>query len=224
MSTTPKTAERRAPDSGFTLIEVVVALALLALIAGLLVQTIRGARYALATVERNTSAFDIGAVQTMLRQAFAQAVPAANGIATAATMPSFVGGPNRISFKTLYSPRSQIEGLYGVEIGLVPSAERRGATDLVMTHVLLRSEPTDGQNQPSVTWRTTLVPNVDAAAFAYFGKADPLREQMAWVDSWTVPDQLPRLVRIEIRFKALDGRSWPRLEVPLYFADLPAIR
>ena len=95
--------ERAKGDAGFTLVEVVVALALLAMIMALLAESIRGARRVLALVERNTAANAVVAAQSYLRSALAQSVPAPNDGNSENQDLGFSGGPNSVRFTTTYA-------------------------------------------------------------------------------------------------------------------------
>ena len=61
---------------------------------------------------------------------------------------------------------------------------------------------------------TVLLRGLDRIAFAYFGPRG-LGQPDIWQPAWVDRDELPRLVRITVRFAAQDSRLWPPLDVAL---------
>ena len=211
--------ERASGDAGFTLLEVVVALALLALITALLAESIGGARRVLAVVERNTAANAVVAAQAYLRSALAQAIPAPNEGGSENPDFRFTGSPNTVRFTTAYAPQGQYDGVYRVEIGIERSAGAGAVFDLVVNQTLVRAALTDSQASPVVSRRSKLVSNVAAVTFAYFGDSGDDQYRLQWHNVWPVSHRLPRLVRIDVKFASGDARVWYRLQVPLQLAE-----
>ncbi len=211
-------------EAGFTLVEMVVALALLALIMALLAGSINIARRVLATIETNNAANSVVAAQNYLRATFAQAFPLAPEDTAEGRVPSFAGGPANVRFATTHVPRGQVEGVYRVEIGLEPSTVRNRAFDLVVTQTMIRNAPSDGESSPVLSRRSTLVPNIQRVSFSYYGVVGDAEDQFQWQTFWSKPDRLPRLVRIDVTFGAGDPRIWLRLQVPLHLSDAMTAR
>ena len=104
------TTPRAPPDAGFTLIEMIVALALMSLIVGLLASSVRGTRQVLAFIDRNNVTGAVPPAQSYLLSSFAQTVSAQQ--AGADRPPALLGEPARVRFTTSHAPQGQIEGLY----------------------------------------------------------------------------------------------------------------
>src|SRR5262249_4237756 len=150
----------------FTLVELLVALALLSLMTAMLVSSIGNARTALAFVERENSAIPVIAAQNYLRSALLQARPRPRSGTANASALSFSGDRESMSFLTSYAPRSQFDGLYHVSIGLEPSGNGGRGYNLVVTQAVDRPQTVGNQGAPQGL-RAVLLENVRAVAFSY---------------------------------------------------------
>ena len=205
-------------EAGFTLIEMIVALALLALIMGVLAGSIKVARNVLGAVERNAAANTALPAQTYLREAFAQTVPARLSTTSADRSPILVGDTTRVRFKTFYATLGQIEGLYTVDVRLEPGRDR-DAFDLVAVQALQRPAAADGSVPDAPSRRSILASNVRTITIGYFGASDTRPDDWQWVDAWTSADRLPRLVRIDMTFQPGQGQNWRRVHFPIQLAE-----
>ncbi len=204
-------------EAGFTLIEMVVALALLALMTALLAGSMSGARRVLAVVERNTTVVSIGAVQTYIRSALASVVPPQSGDGNDAAG-AFSGSRSNLRFTTTFAAQGQVDGAYRVALSLMPSAV--GTTlDLIVTQTLVRDGDIDGVTTIAPQLRSVLIPNIAGFEIGYFGAQGEIPDEMGWHSEWTKRDRIPRLIRIDVRFLSGDPRVWHRLQVPLQMAD-----
>ena len=204
-------------EAGFSLIEIVVALALLSLIMGLLAGSVKGTRNVLAFIERNNTDSAILPAQNYVRSALAQATGRSR-MTVADQTPGLVGDSRRVHFRTLYSPRGQYEGIYDVEIRLEPA--QNNFSDLVVFQTLLRPKPSDGSDAPpTASFRSILASNVASVSLEYFGIDDAEPGQWQWLDAWSSTERLPRLVRLDVTFAPGQTQSWRRLECPLQFAE-----
>lgn len=206
-------------QAGFTLIETVVALALMAMIAALLAGGMRGMRQVLNVVERSENSGSLYSVQAFFRAAFAQATPAPIGSNALATEPALVGDSGGVTFRTSYAPRGQMEGIYRLTIRVEPSATQRGAFDLVAVQALVRPQQ-DGQAQRLPPARSSrIVTGISGASFRFFGRAGDSEEAAIWQSDWAIAERLPRIVRLDVTFPPGDARSWTPLDLPLQLAD-----
>lgn len=218
MSTGPPTRRQLRGDAGFTLLEMLVTLGLLALITALLVGSLDSTRKALAFVERFNAANNIAAAQNYLRSTLIEARLIQLGGTAEAGEPGFAGGATDMAFISSHVPRAQFDGLYRIEIGLEPSPVHRSAFDLVVIQTLLRPATQDAQAVPPPRLKSKLIENVAGIAFAYFGAADEASSPQ-WQDAWSYASRLPGLVSIDVKFARGDDRSWHRLNVALYASD-----
>ncbi len=209
-------------DSGFTLIEMLVALSLLALISSVLAASIGTARMALAFVERSAAVAPVQGTQAFFRSALAQARPIQRD-GTSGSDLSFLGAPSAMTFNTSYSPRAQFEGLYRIEIGFEPSTDQRAGGELILTQTMVR--PLAGEDQvppPVARRRSRLLENVRSVEFNYFGALDD-DGILRWRPTWVHLDKLPRLVAVDVQFGKTDTRRWQRLILPLFVSDASSV-
>ena len=221
MSRSPRFNYNPRNEAGFTLIEMLVAIALLAMLAALLAAGLRTARLAVAFVAQSNAAMPVQAAQAYLRSALEQArtVPRAGSANQELT---FLGSANAMIFTTSHAPRGQYDGLYRVEISLERSADRRAGLDLVVIQSLARPPMSDAQAPPAVRRRARLLDNIQSADFSYFGGVDEANRPQ-WRNGFADLDKLPRLVAIDVRFADADPRTWHPLIVPLYVSDSASV-
>lgn len=208
-----------AQDRGFTLVELLVSFALLAVLSSLIVGVIQLATKALKGAERRSETASVEAVQSLLTALIEQAQPRAAPPTEADPRASLNGSASGLRFVTSYSPPGQYDGLYEVELSAPPSdGGNVSLVDVVLTQTLYRpprSRDRDGM-RPSTT--THLLLSVRALSVSYFGAYD-LRDEPRWRSTWEHPTRLPHLVRIEVVFDAGDPRTWPPLVAPLILSD-----
>jgi general secretion pathway protein J len=204
-------------EAGFTLVELLVALALFSLLAMLLFDKVhfglqawqRGGAHA-ENLEHNLASQDL--LRRMIGNIYPMLVPDSGvqpridfeggreAIGFLGNAPIVTGGGGRFRFKVF--------------------AERRqGRTDLVMS-----SAPELGNPQDSaMTNKTALLSDIDGIEFSYLGGV-VTPQGAPWQDSWIGRTELPRLVRIRVGFHSGDARSWPELLIaPRITADVSCV-
>ena len=230
----PSRAARAAcPAVGFTLIELVIALAMISLITLLLFSGLRlGAR---AWEGVDAAAERIGAVrlahdflERSLTQSRAATLSFDGGIISA-----FAGDAQRLEFAAPLSEHVGVPGLYILRLTLEGSGDRR---DLVLSRWLMHPEVLEGRGEipaweplkddtamtlgslPMDTdvaggafGRTLLLEGVDAFEIRYFGVLAGDTEP-DWHEEWLEQSALPTLVRIHL---TTTDQSWPDLIVAL---------
>ncbi len=190
---------------GFTLVEVLLSLALLAAGIGLAFATLRNATLATERAETASQRQErLRAVQAFLRRQIDGAmtqpieydeatgeatlfVAEDGGIAFVAPMPGYLsrGGP--------YVQRFRLARADG------------GGLQLEFVHELLTPDgPIDSEREPEV-----LLTGIADGRFE-MRTLDSDGEPTAWTDDWDTPGQLPRLVRLRLRM-ADPGAAWPEL-------------
>jgi general secretion pathway protein J len=202
-------------QSGFTLVEMIVALALLSLVAGFLVSIVRDSGRVFGVIGRSTEVARVMSVQHYLRDAIGSAIGNPGSTVQSDAEPYLTGAASALRVTTSRVPGTFLPGLYQVEIGLEPDGNGR-TYSLVAAFTLAR--PRDSQ-APALTERTVLLQGVAGLRLSYFGaNNDPSEPATVWQSAWTI-QELPRLIAMDVAFPSGDVRSWPRLLVALNVAD-----
>lgn len=222
---------RRIPfrHAGFTLVELLVALALLSLILVVLFGALRLGSRSWDSLERHTERAESlrltrGAIQRMLLQA--QSLK--KTLADRQNMLLFFGGGDQIEFVTPLSEYVGTRGLYLVRLFVRDG----GAGGLYLERWLLHQEVLAGGDQvppwqplgqsqarggetegpvQAIYGITQLLEAVDSFQFAYFGSPDGSSPPQ-WYGDWRDAQRMPLLVRMRL------GRpeaGWSDLSIPL---------
>lgn len=200
-------ARTRQPACGFTLLEVLAALVLLALLLLGVYSGVRSATHTTQAGELKIEQLDeMRSAQQFLRRELAQAMaqPMAhddngNGI-------FFTGSGDTMQF---VAPLPGYLGRMGPQLIQVKLVKGDHGKQLVASLAVL---PPDGSAPQPVGDPQVLVDGVIDGSFNYRG-LDQQGRPMNWQGDWNVPGAMPNLVTIKL---ALDqGRVWPVLSVPL---------
>lgn len=168
---------------GFTLVELLVVLALSGLVSLLILGGLRDASLGLDRVSRQADTLDRRAdLEDLLRRALAATVPRA----PRAGQPAFVGRRQSVEFFGLESAAGP--GLYRITIDF---DARRRDRPLILTRRLA-----DPLGLPRVE-RIVLARHLRQVRFAYFGVATPGADP-AWHRRWETVRYPPRLVRLKV--------------------------
>lgn len=195
-------AARPDPQAGFTLTELLVSVALLALVGLLLVQGLAAARN---LRHRGTGATAVAetiqAAQELLRQRLAHAYAETANDA----IPPYTFFDGKDTVLTFYAPPPD---------NLGPAALRRytlavtAGGDLLLTsrNSLFANRPDNQVPQPLAE---VLLHGVQSLDVSYFDAA-PGRGH-GWQSSWQLRAHPPALVRLQVNFPPGDHRWWPEL-------------
>jgi general secretion pathway protein J len=189
--------------TGFTLIEVLVALALMSLIGTILLASLQIASHTWQRVTREVAAVDeISRAQQFLRQRLATIDPPQS--TNAVLQPALVGVGDAMEFTGLANGPSGKESLrYQVSL----SRAERGVIE-----VRYREDREHPFGSPDQGWSSeTLLDHASALTVAYWRRIG--KSEGEWVDHWSDKDTLPRLIRVEVSFAPNDSRRWPPLYV-----------
>jgi general secretion pathway protein J len=191
----------RQDERGFSLIEVLIALTLFALLMALLSNGVHiGTRIEAHGSEQINEWAQVTAVQRFLRGELATAQVNRSANLTDETV-IFRGEPNRLAFVGLLPDHFPVGGLQ--TITLSPAEDRR-SDDLVVSWRLYTGDSV----RPELPIRSdTLAPNeavllenISRIEFGYFGQRDSLRPP-EWGDRWEIPNRVPSLVRMRLTLR-----------------------
>jgi general secretion pathway protein J len=199
---------RAVRHRGFTLIEILVALALMGLIGVILITSLQIGGHTWQRVMRGASSTeDIAQAQESLRQRLSSLYPDDRADLG---RPGFLSSNGASLEFSGAAPDSTADGVVRYQIAV--SAES-GALEV-------RSWPDKGGYLESLSNSKpeALLSHVASMSVQFWLAADQIRGR--WVDRWD-SRQVPRLIRIDVAFGADDKRRWP----PLYIeprVDTPA--
>lgn len=201
-------ASRPSAQRGASLVEAIVALALLALFSLLLLQGLTSARNLWqGAAARASTAEAIEGAQSVLRERIGHMYLKARYDAPT-PYPEVDGGPGRLVFT---APLSQAEGSTGL-------ARYQLAVEAGGDLVLLSRSDLLGRDGDQPWRRDILLRGVAGLDIAYYGETE--EEAAAWHDSWHKEPFMPALIRLRVRFPAGDSRWWPDLLVrPMVSVD-----
>ncbi|WP_298363027.1 prepilin-type N-terminal cleavage/methylation domain-containing protein [uncultured Bradyrhizobium sp.] len=203
-------------EAGFTLVELLVGLALFSLLATMLFGSVRFGLQAWQRGRVNTERFErIMISQDLLRRAIGNFYPML--VRGEAIQPyiDFDGAKEAISFLG-YAPTVANGGRFRFKVFV----ERpHGETSLVVNAAPELSDP----NVSSNATRTILLSGIERAEFAYFGAPSP-GQGPQWNDSWTKRTDIPSLVRIRVIAAPGVPELWPDLLIaPRIQADVACV-
>ena len=190
--------ERQAGDAGFTLVEMIVALAILGLILGLLgsaANLLRGTGDRVA--ERAVALADLALVSGLLQERLGDAVAVDVGPA-GRLVSGFDGRPKAARFLTLSPGFVAGEPLVAMAIGMAPA----GGLELVRAEIAASEPGFAALDLPGRAERRDLAADVTGLRLSYFGRKDGAAA--AWHPTWQDQARLPRAVQLELDHRRLD--------------------
>jgi|SRR5581483_3948016 len=191
-------------EAGFTLVEVLVALALFSLLISLLFGNVRFGLRAWRSAGSHEELLGRSmASQDLLRRLIGKAYPmlvsssgvdptidfdgAKESMSFLADAPVVTGGAGRFRFKLITESKDD-------------------RTDLVVN-----AAPELASSKSSLmATRSLLLTDIDRVEFSY---SDGAKAEAAWRDSWAKQSALPKLVKVRVVFRSGDSRLWPDLVI-----------
>lgn len=207
--------ERRS-SAGFTLVEVLVALVLFGFLSVALFGSVRGGATAWirATAHADESDQSVHA-QDLLRHLIENAYP------------FYVSGDQGNRYVVFAGNETSLSFLSATPLALGQGGRSR--VDLLVAHqdgrtsLMLESKLELSTIRQTEKTRQPILTGAALVAFSYFGQ-QPRDRTAQWHHDWTAQAELPRLVRIAVRFSTADGRDWPDLVIaPRIAADVGCV-
>ena len=195
---------RPARQAGFTLIEVVLAMTLLATMMLLLYSGLSFALRSWDAGETNGRRFaDRRVAENFLRREIGELFPMRWKDPMEVKV-AFDGQPGTLRFVSARAPGIQLGGLSLVGLA-VEEGKERGTRDLVMRRAMPDDEATDfGPLEKGEAH--VILEGIDSVSFAYFGAENDFSEPQ-WFDAWKFAGRVPQLVRMRVRLA--DGTALP---------------
>jgi general secretion pathway protein J len=208
----------RTQEAGFSLIELLVSLALLGMVAAILASGLslgQGSwRRSEEKAQASRSMFD---AQTALRRLIENMQPLRSGSQGLRSQASgsqgsgsqdlraveFRGSADELDGIVPLPPHIGLGGLYRLHLFRNRSARR---LDLTLRAYEPRSEAASGDDE---TGLTTLTSEIDSLELRYFGKAKG-EETPNWRNEWRDQEELPSLISIKVGGEKI-GVVWPEL-------------
>jgi general secretion pathway protein J len=204
----------RRVSGGFTLIELVVAMVLLALMMTLLYS---GLSFALRSWDagdangRRTADRRIG--ENFLRRELTETFPMRFKNPSLLKV-AFEGETQRLRFVS-----SRPAGISAGGLSLV-SVEVEGEARTHDRHLIMRRAMPDDDakdfNPLDKAERTILLADVDQVTFGYFGSVNDFAEPQ-WTETWPYPGRIPQMVRMGVR--TAEGTTLPDMVVKLMLGE-----
>lgn len=204
----------RRLQSGFTLIEMVVALALLGTMMLLLYSGLTfGLRGWDAADVNGRRTADRRIAENFLRREIGETFPMRFKDPTALKV-AFEGKENRLRFVSSRPAGISANGLSLVSIEIETDDVKR-ARGLVMRRAMPDDEAKDFAPLDKGE-RTVLFEGVEGVAFEYFGAENDFTDPK-WVEAWDYAGRIPQLIRIRLR--AADGSYLPEMIVRVMLGE-----
>ncbi len=197
---------------GFTLVELVVAMVLLAVMMLLLYAGISFALRAWDagdTHGRRTADSRIG--ENFLRRELTEIFPMRWKDATALKL-AFEGENQRLRFVSSRAAGITMGGLSLVGVEVEGDARAR---HLVMRRAMPDDEAKDFRPLDQAE-RSIIIADVDNVVFGYFGSVNDFSEPQ-WTETWPYPGRVPQMVRM--RVKTADGTTLPDMVVRVMLGE-----
>ncbi|MCK1518515.1 prepilin-type N-terminal cleavage/methylation domain-containing protein [Bradyrhizobium sp. 190] len=200
-----RVAARRRGEQGLTLIELLLSLAILAILTGFLAGGLSMARQAFGADRASEIVSETSAAIQTVAALVGSALPVRFDGAGPKDAIGFDGRGEVVSFVGLSEGRSLRGGSHKIVL-------RRSGGDIVVDFVLLKGGLAKENPEPWPT-RVVVLRGVREVRLGYFGTIDP-KVKPAWRADWVRAERLPDLVSIRIEFED-ERRNEPATVVAL---------
>jgi len=194
-------------EAGFTLAEMLVALAVTGLVAVVLFGALGQWRVSAAHAADADARFaEVVDAQRLLRLRIAALRPDKDPQNAGASL-DLAGDGDGFEFTAPAPDRAGPDAPWRYRL------RRAGDGALVLYGISTLSAAVDLHDPAVAGWQAVrLVPGTAGLAIAYFGN-DPVTHAAGWQGAWSRRAALPRAVRIRVTFPAGDARVWPELDI-----------
>jgi general secretion pathway protein J len=202
----PSAFPNKQKSAGFTLVEVIIAFALLAMLASMM---FTGFRFATQATDkgntRNEMHEDMRRSQDFLRQHLEEMLPLRYQKELGQPL-RFKGDGERIVYIAPVISRVAEGGIQWWELG----ARGAGAERILALRRVAFTGDESATPEFNDNASSTLAQNIEKVKFSYFDQPD---KQLSgnWTDNWTDEQRLPNLIRVNVT--SAGGREWPEFIV-----------
>jgi general secretion pathway protein J len=199
-----------ASQRGFTLVEMVVALALMSLLGLIIIESLRLAQRSYEKVSRaemHTSELVLS--QQLIRHLFESAYPIERSQNAASVAVGLVGGSDTVELLSLGSQAMGSAGHVKVRIGL----RRRddGLFDIVAQLTEAQANTRMGERAVHMPTESILLSQVKQARWSFLSMSSEAGSgNTEWKNEWQGTQLLPAAVQLQVEFPQNDARVWPR--------------
>lgn len=196
---------RLAPDAGFTLVEMLVSLTLLAMAAALMATGLSSAHGLWAKLEGTTLRGEqVEAAQSLLRDRIQRLAPVTR-FDGAAPYADVDGDRSGMAFTALPLDSDRPAPMRRFRLGFSDG-------ELVLESREDQAHATDAADTNEAPARRVLLGHIAELRIDYWGPEVP-GGAPGWRETWSHQPEPPELVRIRVSFPAGDRRIWPALIV-----------
>ena len=196
--------------TGFTLIEVIIAMTILSLILVLLFSTIFTANKSWRITEQKISQNDeLRLVGHFIRRQISQNIPLM-WIDQKDQKLIFEGKDNELNFTSTLPAHRGGGGVQLITLK-VNQTDELHHLDLYYRHASPDDSPFDKMDDIETV---TLLENIKNIEFSYFGQ-EKIDEDPVWRDEWQNNELLPMLISLKIH-TIDESNNWPEIKIPLH--------
>ena len=183
-------------ESGFTLLELLVSLALTALLMAAVPATLKFAQRGVAAAAELDSRARVGSALMFLEQRLSEATASYDRGDDGRLRILFNGEPNSLAFVAPLTFKTEDSGLARFTYAL--GSDSQGRSGLLLTWLPWRPAPAEGQSTAAEEPRSRLVITpANNFGLRYFGAASA-DDQPGWSETWQRNDALPDLVEFRV--------------------------
>ena len=198
-------------QSGFSLMEIIVAMTLLSLIMAMIYGGIHSSRkMALKGTKRINATNEIRVVQELVRRQISRILPMAFKEEDN-TFVIFEGDDQHIMY---VSPMPGYLGKGGPHVQLIEIVNANGGKILQFSHWLLNDSIEEGSFDESEQEPVVLLENIQDAEFS-FVKLDEEGELGDWESTWEEGENTPLMVKLDVEMGEGSLMQWPVMQVAL---------